>query len=74
MAMQTGKKRIAKVADMPTDKYFIVADDSKGRAMLEGEFLTVERRVVDYPVGSSVAEVIEAFKEYIGLGHYETKE
>ena len=28
MSMQTGKKKLSKIPDMPTDKYFIVVDDS----------------------------------------------
>ena len=36
MSMQTGKKKLAKIPDTPTDKYFIIADDSTGPTMLQG--------------------------------------
>ncbi len=36
MGMQTGKKKLMKMPDMPTDRFFIVADDSLGPPLLEG--------------------------------------
>ena len=36
MSMQTGKKKLAKIPDTPSDKYFIVADDSSGPPVLQG--------------------------------------
>ena len=36
MSMQTGKKKLSKIPDTPSDKYFIVADDSTGPPLLQG--------------------------------------
>lgn len=70
MGMQTGKKKLSKMPDSPTDKFFIVVDDSQDPNVLIGEFLTLKSEVVHYPVANNVKEVIEKFGKYIGLGHY----
>jgi hypothetical protein len=74
MSMQTSKKKLSKIPDTPTDKYFIVADDSTGPPILEGEFLLLNKKVIHYPVGNNLKQVIDQFNDYIGLGHLEVKE
>lgn len=69
MSMQTGKKKLAKIPDTPTDKYFIVTDDSSGPVVLQGQFLTLNSKVVNYPISNNADQIIEAFNSYIGLGH-----
>ena len=36
MGMQTSKKKLAKMPDQPTDKFFLIVDDSLGPPILEG--------------------------------------
>ena len=74
MSMQTGKKKLAKIPDTPTDKYFIITDDSTGPVMLQGQFLTLNKKVINYPVSNNVDQVIEQFSSYIGLGREEITE
>ncbi len=74
MSMQTSKKKLSKIPDTPTDKYFIVADDSTGPPILEGEFLLLNKKVIHYPVANNLKQVIDQFNDYIGLGHLEVKE
>lgn len=59
MSMQTSKKKLSKIPDTPTDKYFIVADDSTGPPILEGEFLLLNKKVVNYPIANNTKQVIE---------------
>lgn len=59
------------MAGMPTDKFFIIVDDSGIPIVLEGEFLTLTSKVVRYPRANSAEEVVKAFEKYIGFGHYE---
>ena len=54
MSMQTSKKTIAKIPDMPTDKFFIIVDDSGGPVLLQGEFLMISKKVVNYPVSNNL--------------------
>lgn len=74
MSMQTGKKKLAKVPDAPTDKFFIITDDSAGPLVLQGQFLTLNKKVVNYPNANNLKQVIEEFKSYIGLGRTEVKQ
>ena len=74
MGMQTGKKKLAKIPDTPTDKYFIVTDNSTGPVALQGQFLTLNKKVVNYPNGNSAEQVVKEFDSYIGLGHMEVTE
>lgn len=69
--MQTGRKKLVKAADMPTDKFFIIVDDSGIPIVLEEEFLILPSKIVRYPRANSAEEVVKAFEKYIGLGHYE---
>ncbi len=43
---------------MPTDKFFLITDNSTGPVVLEGEFLMISKKVVNYPIGNSIKEVI----------------
>ena len=74
MGVQTGKKKLMKIPEMPCDRFFIIADDSRGPPLLEGEFLIIKSHVVHYPVANSVQQAVAAFDSYIGLGHFETTE
>jgi len=47
-----------KMPEMPTDKYFIVVDDSLGKPILEGEFLILNSKIVYYPISNSLKQVI----------------
>ena len=59
MSMQTGKKKLSKIPDMPTDKYFIVVDDSAQPIVLQGQFLTLNKKAVNYPRGNNAQQVVE---------------
>jgi hypothetical protein len=72
--MQTGKKKLSKIPGTPSDKYFIIVDDSAEPIILQGEFLTLNKKVVNYPRGSNTKQVVEEFSRYIGLGHMEVNE
>ncbi len=74
MGMQTSKKKLSKIPSTPTDKYFIVTDDSKGPVNLEGQFLTMNKKVVSYPKANNSKQVVEEFGRYVGLGRKEVIE
>lgn len=66
--MQTSKKKVNRPPGFPTDKNFIIVDDSLGPSILEGEFLGLKMCRVDYPRTNNLKDVIKKFDKYIGLG------
>lgn len=66
--MQTSKKKVNRPPGFPTDKNFVIADDSLGPPILEGEFLLLKMCRVDYPRTNNLKDVIKKFDQYIGLG------
>jgi hypothetical protein len=58
IGMQTSRKKLMRVPELPQDKFFIIVDDSTGPLALEGEFLTLNSKVVSYPLANSLADVL----------------
>ena len=59
MSMQTSKKKLSKIPDTPTDKFFIITDNSGGPMVLQGEFMTLSTKVINYPIGNSTEQVVK---------------
>lgn len=66
--MQTSKKKVNRPPGSPSDKNFIICDDSMGPPILEGEFIGLKMCRVDYPRANNIKDVIKKFDKYIGLG------
>jgi hypothetical protein len=54
MGIQSSKKKLMKMPGTPTDRFFLITDDSLGEPILEAEFLTLNYKKINYPKNNSI--------------------